>query len=306
MRTMFNMKSRNIKGRTWFWVQIIIILVGLIAGIITIKLYLFPQKEGGEHKNGKDSIIEVPKLVLIEAGGFDMGINSIEEKNILEEYPYHKNEINSEFPKQQIKLDSFYISKYEISNSEYRTFLDSTGYSEPLYWNDERFNNPNQPVVGISWYDAMAYCNWLSEITNKRFRLPTEAEWEKAAKGNIDRKYPWGNSPISKEKAKYSSPYESPSLIWSFPNGVNQDTKTFNMAGNVSEWCFDNYSENFYKIIDSLSLFTNPLNLEWGVNKVIRGGSFKDNPFYLRCTARNYYPPDTKKEFIGFRVVMEE
>jgi hypothetical protein len=111
------------------------------------------------------------EMVLVSAGEFTMGSNDYDD-----EKPVH-----------QVSLDAFYIDKYEVTNALYRKFMQATGRQAPAYWNDKNFNAPNQPVVGVSWDDAQAYCAWAGK------RLPTEAEWEKAARGTDARIYPWGN-----------------------------------------------------------------------------------------------------------------
>lgn len=118
---------------------------------------------------GKDGA----QMILIPAGEFKMGNNFSDP----DERPVHI-----------VYLDDFYIDKYEVTNAQYEKFVDATQYKTPIWWSDSNFNAPNQPVVGISWYDAVAYCNWSGK------RLPTEAEWEKSARGGLERKkYTWGN-----------------------------------------------------------------------------------------------------------------
>src|SRR5439155_25114271 len=101
-----------------------------------------------------------------------------------------------EKPLHRVWLDSFELAAYQVTNAEYQCFLDATPASAPPCWSDPNFNDPKMPVAAVSWYEAAAYCDWLSAITSKRYRLPTEAEWESAARGGIEGSaYPWGNSP---------------------------------------------------------------------------------------------------------------
>ncbi len=111
-------------------------------------------------------------MIFIPEGYFQMGTSSGNK----DEKPMHF-----------IYTSSFYIDKYEVSNQDYQMFIDATGHPAPIFWDDSRFNDPEQPVVGVSWNDAMSYSKW------KGRRLPTEAEWEKSARGNDGRLWPWGN-----------------------------------------------------------------------------------------------------------------
>ena len=114
------------------------------------------------------------EMILIPAGEFIMGSPEGEGEDY--EHPQHT-----------VFLDAFYIDKYEVTNAQYKQFMDATGRKAPEYWEDERLNQPNQPVVSVTWHDAVAYANWAEK------RLSTEAEWEKAARGTDGRKYPWGS-----------------------------------------------------------------------------------------------------------------
>ncbi|MCU0288158.1 MAG: formylglycine-generating enzyme family protein [Acidobacteria bacterium] len=191
------------------------------------------------------------------------------------------------------------MSKYEVTNEQYKKFLnDNPGYVLPSYLNQRDFNDPGQPVVGVSWYDAVAYCDWLSAKTKGKYRLPTEAEWEKAARGIDSRTYPWGNSDPDIYKANFMQQFNKPLLYNENPQGSSV-YGLMNMAGNVYEWCSDWYGENYYNNGDN----RNPVGFLEGTRKIVRGGSWRESAFFLRCAARNSYPPETKNEFIGFRVV---
>ena len=100
----------------------------------------------------------------------------------------------NELPVHRVWVDNFAITKYPVTNCEYVRFVESTGHRQPEGWKESRFTHPNQPVVAVSWFDAVAYCTWLSQITGSPYRLPTEAEWEKASRGGIEgQRFPWGN-----------------------------------------------------------------------------------------------------------------
>ncbi|RMF89553.1 MAG: formylglycine-generating enzyme family protein, partial [Nitrospinota bacterium] len=127
-------------------------------------------------------------MVLVPAGEFIMGSTSEDIDQLLQQFPSTNRELfTHEMPQHRVYLDAFYIDKYEVTNRLYQRFVEATGHRKPEYWGDSDLNGPEQPVVGVSWYDAKAYCEWAGK------RLPTEAEWEKAARGTDGRTYPWGN-----------------------------------------------------------------------------------------------------------------
>ncbi len=222
-------------------------------------------------------------MVLIPRGEFQMGSNDGE----YDEKPAHK-----------VFTDDFYIDIYEVTNAQYKKFLDETGYEPPGFWNNTNFNAPDQPVVGVSWNDAMEYCKWAGK------RLPTEAEWEKAARGGvIDKKYPWGDN-ITYDNANYFGTggkdiWNQTSPAGSFaPNGYG----LFDMIGNVWEWCSDWYSENYY----AESPAQNPQGPKDGYYRVLRGGAWNLSSEYLYITKRYSRDPNSKYyNDQGFRCVMD-
>jgi len=192
-------------------------------------------------------------MVLIPKGEFTMGSNE-----------------HSDEAKHQVVLYAYLIDKYETSNARYKEFMKATGHPAPAYWDDPRLSKANQPVVGVSWMDANAFCKWEGK------RLPTEAEWERAAKGpEGDNHYPWGHK-LDPKKANYGQNVGHTTPVDSYPEGVS-GFGVYNMAGNVFEWVEDWYEPKHYK--ESLAL--NPRGAEKGYNfanqgpvKVLRGGSW--------------------------------
>ena len=190
-------------------------------------------------------------------------------------------------------LNAFYIDKYEVTNFQYKQFIDATGRATPAYWNDEKYNQPNQPVVGITWHDAVAYAKWAGK------RLPTEAEWEKAARGIDGRRYPWGNewdslkcnSDIGGDGYQYTAP------VGSFPAGVSP-YGVMDMIGNVWEYTSDWYSEDYY----SVSPYKNPTGPETGTNRVMKPSGWRNLWDVVRLANRNgYFSPDIAACDQGFR-----
>ena len=219
-------------------------------------------------------------MVLIPEGWFLMGSPGGEGSD--REHPQHK-----------VWVDAFLINKYEVTNAQYEKFMKATGHKAPEYWNDGRFNKPEQPVVGVSWHDAVAYAKWAGK------RLPTEAEWEKAARGGlVGKRYPWGDE-ISHYNANYRERRDrwqnkSPVPVGSFPpNGYG----LYDMAGNVREWCADWYGGDYYRS----SPERNPRGPNTGERRVLRGGSWSLNTYFLRCAYRFYVEPTGTGFLSGFR-----
>jgi len=227
-----------------------------------------------EIKIGRD---EAP-MVFIPAGEFQMGSNS---------------DIDREKPIHTVYLDAFYIDKYEVTNALYKKFMDATRHPAPEYWNDPNYNTPDQPVVGVSWYDAKAYAKWAGK------RLPTEAEWEKVARGGHARKkYPWANesthNDINHAGAAGMDRWEYTSPVGSFtPNSYG----IYDMAGNALEWCADWFDEDYY----SNSPKRNPNGPKSGTHRVLRGGSWLSTVNYMRCASRFKFSPEGPFNSFGFR-----
>ena len=175
------------------------------------------------------------RLNLVPGGSFIIGSPREERGRYLNEGPPHR-----------VSLKAFYITTTEVTNAQYGLFLAATGHPPPLYWLDKNLNAPDQPVVGVSWHDAAAFAAWLSRLTGRTYRLPTEAEWEVAARGGLDgQPFPWGAelpNAGGRFRANYNpntydeDGYRYAAPVKSFPaNGYG----LFDMAGNVAEWCQD-------------------------------------------------------------------
>ena len=304
-------------------------------------------------------------MVFIQGGDFDMGADNNEASK--DEYPKHK-----------VIVASFFMDETEVTNAQFKTFVDATGYittaEKKPNWEDIKLSLPpgtpkpsdellqaaslvfkpsngpidlndysqwwswvkganwqhpqgpkssikgkeNHPVVHISWDDAMAYCKWAGK------RLPTEAEWEFAARGGLKNNvYPWGNEPINAGKAKCNSwegnfPYlntKTDGYVTSAPvkSFASNGYGLYDMAGNVWEWCIDLYDYNYYSTLKN-STTNNPQGSpksydpqeEFALKRVLRGGSFLCNDSYCsgyRVARRMKSSPDTGLEHTGFRCV---
>jgi formylglycine-generating enzyme required for sulfatase activity len=225
-------------------------------------------------------------LVLIPAGEFWMGSE--------EGYP-------AERPVHRVSVEAFYLGAYLVTNAQYAQFVAATGHRAP-YLDDPRVQRENwsretgsypsararHPVVLVSWRDAQAYCEWAGG------RLPTEAEWERAARGGLDRKrYPWGDD-IDPSRANYDNQEGATAVGLYAPNSYG----LFDMAGNVWEWVADWYDPHYY----ARSPMANPIGPEHGSTKVLRGGAWLLFPEFCRVAYRFRNSPDFRFNLIGFRL----
>ena len=189
-----------------------------------------------------------------------------------------------------VSLDAYYIYKYEVTVAQYLAFCKATGRKQPKAPSfNPNWSNTDHPIVNVSWDDAKAYCEWAGGS------LPTEAQWEKAARGEDGRKYPWGNEWDGSRCANSVSPnsLSSTKPVGSYPSGVSP-YGVHDMAGNVWEWCNDFYEEDYYKSAPKS-----------GTAHVLRGGSwFYINTDDFRCSSRSISSPANRSDVIGFRCVV--
>ncbi len=232
----------------------------------------------------------VPKgMVLIPAGAFEMGSND-------------KDADEDEKPVHTVYVDAFYIDKHEVKVGQYQRFIQETKHRALPDWVSKYSPTAEHPVVGISWQDAMAYAQWAGK------RLPTEAEWEKAARGGVNgKKYPWGNS-IDATRANYNKNVKKTSSVGSYPANAYG---LYDMAGNVWEWCLDAYSSTFYIVSPRQNPIASTANLKEVIDsfqdvkepRVVRGGSWFNKAKSLRVSARDQGHPTGAANFVGFRCV---
>jgi|GEM_PF-1311923 len=245
-------------------------------------------------------------LVYIPAGEFTMGSNEGRD----DEKPPHR-----------VSLDGYWMGKTEVTVKQFRAFVNATQYkttaeqrNNSYTWQNPGFNQgDNHPVVNVSWNDAKEYCTWLSNTKGLQLTLPTEAQWEKGARGTDRRKYPWGDhEPFNNGKwyanydandrdKKGADGYDYTSPVGSFPLGASP-YGLLDMAGNVWEWCSDRYGKEYYKV----SPGSNPVGPSTGDYWVLRGGSWLSNDADLRCSARHYLDPGYWDYTYGFRVVRSQ
>lgn len=218
--------------------------------------------------------------------------------------PWSRQAFHDEGPAHWVVMDGYFIDKYEVSNKDYAEFMKTKSHPGPAYWDDPRLNTPNQPVVGVNWLDAKAFCEYKGK------RLPTEAEWERAARGPEGFKYPWGNE-FDPAKANYGNNHEATLPVDSMPEAVSP-YGLHHMAGNVFEWVEDWYDPDFYKKIPHPVNTQGPLKPIWiggtgtyvdrltvGEKRVIRGGSWIAAESTLTTTHRFWNHPSNNSYGVG-------
>jgi formylglycine-generating enzyme required for sulfatase activity len=237
------------------------------------------------------------EMVYVPAGEFQMGAPDTDGEASDDERPQHT-----------VHLDGFWIDRYEVTNAQYQECVTAGACPAPLIC---EFGTPtygdgtklDHPVVCVSWIEAVAYCQWAGA------RLPTEAEWEKAARGNHGQRYPWGDSlratslnlcdrncEREHRVGETDDGYARTAPVGHYPEGASpygaQD-----MAGNVWEWVADWYDADYYAV----AIYENPSGTESGTARVSRGGSWDNDWHGVRATCRNWDPPRVRGDTIGFR-----
>ena len=217
-----------------------------------------------------------PDLIPIPGGEFAMGQADGRD----EERPVHR-----------VSVAPFRLGRCQVTNAEYDEFRRATGHGMPPFRLRKEFADPAQPVVGVSWFDAAAYCAWLSG-----YRLPTEAEWEFAARGGLEQQvYPWGNAPVFARPDYHARWAHAPEPAGTAaPNGFG----LYDMCENVHEWCSDWYDPAYYTV----SPVDNPQGPETGTRRASRGGAWRHQIKIARCAARSSIPPECCYADYGFRV----
>jgi formylglycine-generating enzyme required for sulfatase activity len=257
-----------------------------------------PTSEPSRSQPGAIRQIEGIPFVYVPAGEFTMGSDHDREK------PIHK-----------VYLPAFWIMQTPVTNALYRAFVEASGYAkqdfwtpagwqwrtkekrtQPRYWGDKEWNQADYPVVGVSWYEAYAYARWLAHIAKLAIALPTEAQWEKAARGTDGRIYPWGNDEPNDQLLNYNNKIGHTTDVGSYPQGVSP-YGCLDMAGNVWEWTSTLYKPYPYRLEDGRE---DPHDTG---GRVLRGGSWYGNLAVARCTVRGSGSPDGSNHVFGLRLV---
>jgi formylglycine-generating enzyme required for sulfatase activity len=240
-----------------------------------------------------------PQLVLVPAGSFRIGspathINQVINAGVDRDFA------GRERPQHTLELPAYQIGKYPVTNAEYQVFVKETGHTPPRQWDEENYpgEKDDHPVVYVTWHDAMAYCRWLSEKTGKSYTLPSEAEWEKAARGEDGRIYPWGKEfdPLRCNTKEGGVGNTTP--VGQYSRQGDSPYGCVDMAGNVWEWTRSILRDYPYVPDDGRE------DLEDPGPRVLRGGSWYHDQLNARCAARYSNVPRYRPNNVGFRVVV--
>jgi sulfatase modifying factor 1 len=324
-------KSDKRKSRLWLAHSVLVISVIVLVSMLANSeepadtiLKLNPKQDDVD----VNSVVQVNsigmKLMYVSPGEFMMGSNDVDD-----EKPVHKTKISQ----------GFYMGIYEVTRQQFGQFVKKTGYKtdaeregwswawrggrlakvDGLSWQNPGYKQTDDhPVVCVSWNDAKAYCDWLSQNEGRTYRLPTEAEWEYACRTGTKTAYQWGNDPdegsgwcnVADLTAKPSFPEWKAVFNWHdgyiYTSPVGQFRQNsfglFDMLGNVYEWCSDWYDAKYYANSPSVD----PKGPSTGVHRVNRGGSWASYPGSLHSTTRSTGAPDVRSIYVGFRVVLEK
>ena len=296
-----------------------------------------PQKDGPKHRTHRVPLVNIVQnpAELLERrvnagdalgwiGDERQGVSSLEPQliPIIEDLTFLMGD-----EKQEVTIPAaFAIAQYPITNAQFRFFIEEGGYSEarwldkcwtkegrdyrqknnwtqPRYWDDAKYSLSNQPVVGVSWYEAVAYAAWLAQKTGQPYRLPTEAEWERAARHTDGRTYPWGEEWRDGIVNSGEAGISRPTAVGLFLDGA-AECGALDMSGNVWEWCRTRWRDEKELEYPQPWADDGREKLEGGniVWRVLRGGSWADSPTSLRCAYRDGYDPFSRYVNFGFRV----
>lgn len=261
----------------------------IVAGITTLTQASAADRAGNvpAEITGKDGA----PMILIPAGPFPMGVPKGDRDGGRDEYPRH-----------EVALDAYYIDKYEVTHGRYAEFVKATGHRIPenpknpkrTLWNEPLSEAlAERPVINVDWNDADAYCRWAGK------RLPTEAEWEKAARGTDDRRFPWGNVEPTHKHLNFNQQWQGEKTL--MPVGSYEAGKSpfgaYDMAGNVWEWVGDWYDPLYYE----KSPPANPNGPETGTHKVLRSSGWSVETPLVRIFTRVKSDPINRNDSTGFR-----
>jgi iron(II)-dependent oxidoreductase len=271
------------------YATVLLVALGIASEAVADHDLVVPQP-GWEEQARTLAAIEVPEgMVSVPGGAFLMGSD-----------PHVDVDAGpQEQPQRQVQLDAFEIDRYEVSNVHYLRYVLATGAPWLPFWRGNPFTEKmaRHPAIGMSWTEAGAYCKWAGK------RLPTEAEWEKAARGTDGRIFPWGNEPAGWQKSNIAHPGSKRGV--KYPPLANVDRYdrglspygVYQMAGNAAEWVADWFLTNYYRQAGNV----NPTGPETGEMKVYRGGSWNEDPEVARSAGRGAKAPDERSYLIGFR-----
>jgi len=243
-----------------------------------------------------------PQMVRIPAGRFLMGSTEEQAAKAIK-VGAERSWVEREQPQHIVELSEYLIGKYPITNLEYQAFVRDSKFASPQGWDGDQFpaDKGGHPVVNVSWFDAISYCNWLGRRSGRPYRLLTEAEWEKAACGEKGSIYPWGDVFHTKRANTSEAKIGTTSEVGQFSPLGDSPYGCVDMTGNVWEWCNDWFDEQEYRIRTE---FKDPKGPEKGIAHVVRGGSFRDGRGVARCAFRYRSRGNLFRNGLGFRVAV--
>jgi len=226
-----------------------------------------------------------PQMIRIPGGNFNMGDDAYD----------------SEKPRHQVYVPDYYIGRFPVTNFEYRAFVRDTGTPPPRHWQADNYPEElgGHPVVHVNWYDALAYCRWLSRKTGKPYRLISEAEWEKAARGEDERIWPWGNDWNKDNCNCQEGGAGQTTPVGQYSPQGDSFYGIADMAGNIWEWCSSRFQAYPYSTDGDRE------DLDATGDRVLRGGAYLNESRFMRCTYRYRRLPNSQDGTTGFRVAME-
>lgn len=264
-----------------------------------------------------------PEMIRIPAGPFLMGTSGQQIGQLAKTFDLAKKWREKGFfcreqPQHTVTLPDYYVAKHPVTVKEYQAFVDAGGYLhrpywtdagwawrgthgilQPDLWDDEKWTGDDHlPGVGVSWYEAHAYCQWLSETSGRNYRLPTEAEWEKAARGTDGRLYPWGNTFDASRCNTRASGLERTTPVGQYSPGGDSPYRCVDMVGNVSEWTMSQYKPYPYDANDGRD---DPAG---DMERVTRGGSWHSLVLRTRTVSRGMNDPFFTDNDVGFRCAL--
>ncbi len=229
----------------------------------------YQHQESVELVRPANGTVSLEGMIYLEGGSFMMGDDSL---------PVAR-------PRFEAHVEPFYMDKFPVTVGQYARYLEATGAPHPRFWGEDGFSNDDQPVVGVSWEQARAYAHWCGKA------LPSEAEWEFAARGKENRRYPWGMAEPDRARANYGEHLNMPTLVGMFEEGATPDGIQ-ELAGNVYEWTRDwfvPYGDSRKKVVP---------------RRAVRGGCWRSPPHELRTVWRGGFFPEAQEPFLGFRCVV--
>jgi len=232
------------------------------------------------------------ELLRIPPGSFPMGSDKERDPSA----------DNAELPLHNVYLDEYWIGRYPLTNRQYAAFVQAAGYPPPEHWENGRIpaGKEEHPVVYVSWEDAAAFCRWATQTLGRSLHLPSEAEWEKAARGTDGRIYPWGDQAPDRQLANFNQNEKGTTPVGRYSPQGDSPYGCADMAGNVWQWVQDWYSRDYYQT----SPERNPTGPTSGKYKVVRGGSWLNYAGNIRSPYRLDPEPDNRYNVFGFRCVV--